>query len=462
MSGGVKGGGEVIFSALHLYHNTVKTVSQAKSSDDYIDILSIYSNMTINESILSPFQTGSITINDSNDMVPDYPIAGGNIVHLTYNVQDGPPETEIDSWFRVVNVKNVIINERKQAYTLQLISEDGWKNMHTVLTSAFSGQPSEMITKIFSQYLNAGDKRLATDASVGGLKLVCPHWKPSQAISWIANKALSATTDSPGFFFYETMRGFRFLSTDTLLNKDRNLIITDVMADVQQVRPEGSVKKGYLYKIPGVPITGSDGKPVSGMVGSESVQNVDDFRILERNSIGKDIVGGYLATKHITHDLFNKSITVNEFKYFDDFNKIQRLSDSVHYEYPAEPLNTDMSIMLTPKHQRIHSDRRGAEGYRTVYSDDYALKRKFIMKQINDEVIDNFEVPGATIMEAGRLLEFNYPAIRTVNEPEDAYQSKYSGHYLIRDVVHIFRPVANTTTSYKVDMNIVKDGWNDA
>ena len=37
---------------------------------------------------------------------------------------------------------------------------------------------------------------------------------------------------------------------------------------------------------------------------------------------------------------------------------------------------------------------------------------------------------------------------------------KYSGLYLIRDVIHMFKPVANTTTTYKVDMNIVKDGHN--
>ena len=36
------------------------------------------------------------------------------------------------------------------------------------------------------------------------------------------------------------------------------------------------------------------------------------------------------------------------------------------------------------------------------------------------------------------------------------YEKKYSGLYLIRDVIHMFKPVANTTTTYKVDMNIVK------
>jgi len=114
---------------------------------------------------------------------------------------------------------------------------------------------------------------------------------------------------------------------------------------------------------------------------------------------------------------------------------------------------------MSPKHEKLHTE--GGTGDRTLYADDYGPWRRHITKQISDEVIDNFEVPGAPIIEAGRLLEFNYPAVRKVDDPSRVYNEKYSGLYIIRDVVHTFRPVVNTTTSYKVDMNIVKDGWNE-
>lgn len=458
----VKGGGEVIISALNLYPTSVQTIAQARGSRDFADILSVYSQLVINESILTPFQTGEITLNDSNDMVPDYPIAGGNILHLKHNVQDGPPETEIDVWFRVVSIKNVVINERKQAYTLQLISEEGWQNMHTVLQSAFKGEPADIVAQIYTKYLKQSDKLLTADKTIGGLKFVCPMWKPSQAIAWVTNKTISPSEDMPGFFFYETMRGFRFLSTDTLLDKGKNLVITDVMADVMSERDNGGqITKGYLYKIPGIPVIGSDGKPRSGMVGSETSQNVDDFRILTRNPYGKDVIDGQLVSKHITHDIFFKQYQVEEYNYWDDFDKSKRIGSTPHYQKPTKPISSSVSVRVSPKHSRIHSNKAGDEGDRTLYADSYGLMRKHIMKQIMDEVIDNFSVPGTSIIEAGRLLEFNYPAVRKVETPNDVYQKKYSGLYLIRDVIHIFQPVANTTTAYKVDMNIVKDGWND-
>ena len=201
MSGGTKGGGEVIMEALNMFPNSVKTVGDAKKSKEFLDLLSVYSQLTISESILTPFQTGSITINDSNDMMPDYPIGGANIMHIKYNVQEGTIDTEVDLWFRVIGIENVVIQERKQAFTMRLISEEGYKNMNTSLSSAFTGEPHSIISQIFSQYLSTGVKQLTAERSLGGLKLVCPMWRPSQAIRWVLNKSISSEKDLLVSFF---------------------------------------------------------------------------------------------------------------------------------------------------------------------------------------------------------------------------------------------------------------------
>ena len=100
----------------------------------------------------------------------------------------------------------------------------------------------------------------------GVLKIVAPRWKPSQVIKWVQDKSLDGDKDNSGFFFYETNRGFNFLSLSTLMNKEKNLIITDVMGEITSDRKDGKTpKKGYLFKILSVPVYGSDGKPQSGM-----------------------------------------------------------------------------------------------------------------------------------------------------------------------------------------------------
>ena len=193
MAGGTKGGGEVQIEAMQLFPNTAKTIEDARGSDKFLDLLSIYVSFSMSESVLTPFITGTLMINDSNDMIPDYPILGANIVHFKYNVKDGESSTEREIWMRVIGIENVIIQERKQLFTLKLISEEGYRNMNTVLSSSFIGEPHTIIGNIFNSSLKSTHKKLATGPSIGGLKFVCPMWKPSQAIKWVTNRAVSMT-----------------------------------------------------------------------------------------------------------------------------------------------------------------------------------------------------------------------------------------------------------------------------
>ena len=278
------------------------------------------------------------------------------------------------------------------------------------------------------------------------------------------NKAIDIETNAPGFFFFQAMHGFRFLSTSTLFDRNRNVCITDKYAEAEAIRAGGKVKKGYLYKVPGIPTIGSDGKPTSGAVGDETLQNVDDFRVDYRQTYLKDVNDGFLSSKHITHDLFFKNYKVDTYDYFDSYEdkkkKIKRIGKIPHYGIYENKVSSDVKIMLSPKQSRIHAQKKNEEGFRNLFADDYVQGRKHVLKQITDDVVENFVIPGHPLITSGRLVEFNFPSMRKVLKPDDAYQKKYSGLYLIRDCVHIVRPVGNGTAQYKCDTNIVKDGWN--
>lgn len=457
MSTPTKGGGQVQISSLKLYHNSVKTVASAKKSDMFLDLLSIYAGFNMRESITQPFMTAEIMINDSNDIIADYPIVGGEIFHIVYSVPSGDDDTKVSLWFRTTGIRGIIYDERKQGFTLQLISESGFKNLNTNISTAFTGAPHDIVAQVYDSYLRNDDTKqgIAIDRSTGGIKVVCPRWKPSQIIRYVMNRAVDYENDSAGFFFFQTPHGFRFLSTSTLLDAKRNIVITDVMAQASSVRADGKLKKGYHYKIPSIPIIGDDGKPTSGMVGDETMQNVDDFRVDDRQLFAEDITKGYIASKHITHDIFHKSYNIETYNYFDDFSKQKRLAKFPQYVNYEKDVSSDVKVMLSPKHTKVQ------DGYKNLFPDDYLSSRHNITKQINDNLITNFQVPGNPIFCSGRLLEFNFPAIKKVSTPDDSYQKKYSGMYLIRDCIHIMKPVANATASYKCDANIVRDGFNE-
>ena len=87
------------------------------------------------------------------------------------------------------------------------------------------------------------NKKMNTEFAAGSLKIVAPRWKPSQVIKWVQDKSLDGDKDNSGFFFYETNRGFNFLSLSTLMNKEKlfkSLIFISNLA----IPPNLNVKKG--------------------------------------------------------------------------------------------------------------------------------------------------------------------------------------------------------------------------
>lgn len=470
MAAPVKGGGEVLFSSMKLYHNRVKNIKTAKSSDQFMDLLSVYTALNIYESIKSPFQTAELSITDSNDMIADYPILGGEIVNIVYNVSGGVEDTKISKWFRVANIQGPIIQERKQYFTLSLITEEGYNNIHTSISQAFTGAPHDIVRDIFKNYIFSSDTKegIFFDMSIGSLKFVSPRWRPAKAIQWVTGKAIDPDTDMPGFFFFQSMHGFKFLSTSTLFSNTKNVVITDLIEEIPADRKNGAIKNGYLYKVPGVPTYGADGKPLSGMVASESAQNVDDFRIDEKSNYLSDIQNGNLSSKHIIHDTFHKSYQVQTYNYFNSYDKsskkfaskMKRLSPNSKYVDWGSEINPDVKVYMSPKSSRIHAEKKDEVGYRDLFANDYLLGRTVVAKQLQDEVLSSFQVPGHPVITVGRLAYFNFPSVKKVDTPSKVYQPKYSGMYLVRDAIHIFKPVGNSTASYKCDTVIIKDGFN--
>lgn len=451
----IKGGGEVLISHMKMFHNSVKSVTLAKKSEQFVDLLEVYVNLSVYDSILTPFVTAELTVTDSNNMIADYPIIGGEIVQIVYNAPGGDDTTKVSLWMRVTGIKNVFIKERKQVFTIEMISVAGFKNLHTTVNKAFSGDGTSIIVDVFDNYLydKSTGKNLNYDTSVGSLKFVSPRWRPHQVINWAVNKCLGRNRTA-SYFFFETPQEFFCLSTETLFDRTRNICITDKFEQSQSQRPEGKLRKGYHYKVPGIPITGADGKPTSGMLANESYKNVDDFRIDARQTYAEDINNGYIHAKSITHDLYHKKYSVEEFNYYTDYGKMQRLGKHMKYVPTDLQQNSDVKVFLHSKESQLHGN------IRNTFPEDYGLNRRLVVKQMMDEVVSNFIVPGHPIISSGRLLDFNFPSIKSVTKPEDAYEKKYSGLYLVRDCIHIFIPVAPGKAQYKCDTNIVKDGFD--
>ena len=65
---------------------------------------------------------------------------------------------------------------------------------------------------------NSTRKNFLVEPTTGTVSYVIPNWTPFQALNFLAGRAVSVNSRSPGsnFVFYETLRGYRFVSIETL------------------------------------------------------------------------------------------------------------------------------------------------------------------------------------------------------------------------------------------------------
>ena len=460
---------QAIVKSFRIYHNTVTDFKSIKESDAYNDITDVYNSFSIHETILNPFITATVSVTDTNNLLTEMPIIGGEIVRIKFIPPGGDATDERDLIFRIAKISGVLIVEKRQHFTLHLLSYAGFKNISTRISRAFNGDATTIVDNIFYQYLftkmdRSAENGLNFDNSLSNLKFVCPNWSPAKAIQYAMRYAYvrDKGVDLPNFFFYETLNDFYFLNTSTLFDRQKNVCVTDKYDETLANRPQGKITKGYHYKQPGIPIVGADGLPRSNLVGDESYQNVDDFLVDDENTYAEDILSGNITNSNVTHDIFHKSYTVKEFNYHDDFDNFPRLGKNRKYvRYKDVGENKHIAGLFTPKHSRNHSDTAGFFGERATYSDTTALNRNQIVKQLFEEVVSNFEVPGHTLINAGKLVEFNFPSAREVNNLAKAYDKHRKGLYLIRDCIHKIQNQGGGKAVYKCNMNIVKDGYHD-
>ena len=154
--------------------------------------------------------------------------------------------------FRVWNVFNRITRDRKQTYTLGLISEYGLLNEGIRINKKIEGNTSLQVVKMLTEYLKVPIDLIDSEASSTTIKVLPTKKTPyslirsllpktisektgnaiqeRQAISSGSNESSSdvntveaeKATGTAGYFFFQTNRGFTFRSIDSLVSSDES------------------------------------------------------------------------------------------------------------------------------------------------------------------------------------------------------------------------------------------------
>ena len=184
-----------------------------------VDIKNLISDFEIYENITNPYLTANVVFVDQENIVQDMDIQGGEKLSLSfYHVEEMNKGTEIRKEFVIDSIKDITkAGERDEVVRIHLTEFIGLASSLQNVNRSYTGAPSEIISKIMSEFLEKDVIQIGND-SVKDMKVVIPNMHPIEACGWLKKRTL--TKDGFPFFLFST------IGVDNLILKDLGTMLS--------------------------------------------------------------------------------------------------------------------------------------------------------------------------------------------------------------------------------------------
>lgn len=449
-----------------------------RSAIGNFDLVPLFVELTIEESLFRSSLTGNIILADSFNLPTKLPIVGEetldiDIVLSGIDSREGEPGLHIKPPPMHVNSidSRYATKPKAQNFTLDLVSEQFMSSMHSKISRSYNNQKiSDMVYDIYYTYLNDRSdlsKVLHYEPTERIESLIIPNLAPLDAIAWLSSRAKpdSAANNATNYVFFETIDGSSFISINTL-------------ADVEPFWK-------FIFK-PRV----DDSAGVEHL--ASGVQKINKYYYLKQFDKIQNIEDGLYSSKLITHDIVRKKITQYDFNGYHDFlglnhvgtfpvisssdvevasSAINRTSYAPVEEANSYPITnerdlssmTDGSVCFYPKHNQMY-----AKNTNDLYDnkvENWKLQRNAQLASY-DNLTMMIEVSGNSTLRVGQTvtLELPSPEANDADGQSDNLKDIFlSGTYMITAIQHIFsaHQKKDNKIKYTMKIELVKDALED-
>ncbi len=424
------------------------------TKDTIIDLNEFFVELNIYEDMFSSHLYGNIVLSDSRNLIEHGPLIGEEYLNVKVRTPTFP--IAIQKTFRIFKIDNrkIVRDNNTQMFTLHFASIELFYDILLPLFVPFEGPIHEVAATIFSDYIAASreytigsgnnsiqEKEDATPLYIlnetdNKVKFVACGWTPFRCLNWLATKAIPKQGDgkAKNYLFFESNKAFYFGSIEYLLK------------DVVQ-------NQNYIgqYSVSAANIR--DGAPSPNIPREMFIAK--DVEMIDTTDHVKNYTNGYLASRLLTLDLYNKEYEAVDYDYVEEYKKQFHTSGSGTTSIPSftsdSLRNFANHISYYPVHSKLFND----------FPDNVSEKMKDIYSNRLSSLLDlsnikmNITVPGRTDIEVGRVLYFSYPALGAADESDISKRKEdamYSGYYLITAIRHKISKV-----DHSMIMEIVKD-----
>lgn len=218
-----------------------------ESGKPYANLMGMCSHFQYHEDVFHPaFGATAVIMDNQENLISSMPIQGFEKVVL--EVEDVNNE-DYSYEFRVWRVSNRTSTDRKQIYTLNLISVEGLINEGMRVNTIQTGTPTEIAAKLLTEKLGVSSGQIFGQESEGRIKILPVKKTPFAVIRSLQSKTVAKTAPSKktskpptgavpsatasdvgagaqkakgtaGFLFFQTRKGFVYKSIDELSSID--------------------------------------------------------------------------------------------------------------------------------------------------------------------------------------------------------------------------------------------------
>ena len=424
------------------------------------------------EDIMWPAYAATMVIEDNaENIISTMPIQG--FERVVVEVDDltetsGQNNGRYTYEFRVWNISNRIGSERKQTYTLGLISEEGLINEGITVNKVLSGNTSGLVQKILGEYLKVPKTKMNVEASTTSMKILPTKKSPFTLIksflpktisekiaikSKNKNETKSSNIDSDisdpekkkgsgtaGYLFFQTNRGHVFRSIDSLVSTNEDEF-------------NGSpVQSGLFYW-----------QPAKGS--QPSMFRIQEIVFGQEFDMIKKLREGHFSSICCYFNINNLTYEEQQYSLVDTWDEMAHLGSQTKLpqgqtnlsEYPTRVMSTIVDNEVWNNESKIASTETGGDG-----SHPYQDNQKYYLSQglaragilFNQQL--TISLTGHLELCAGDKIEIRIPeqAAEAI-KGDNAYDPEHSGTYLIKQLNHQFN-IGDTRTVYTV-LDLVRD-----
>ncbi len=404
-----------------------------ESAPRIIDIKGITLNFELAEDILTNNIVGSIIVYDRQDIRSLLPITGLERLSLKFKTPGtyGYDYTERSGVplqiYKVDKVKRDPDVDGAQLYQIYFCSPEMYRNSITKVSKAYAGPIEEGVKDILRNYLKS-EKPFFFEPTATNAKIVIPNLNPYQAIRLLAKSAIPRNyPHNAGYLFYETSEGYHFRSIASMM------AIGSIGAQITPKWKFASLISSITENAKQPEIKDIE-RRMSSVIKYEYDKPVDML---------DNIFNGMYASKLVSHDAFNKTITTSNYDMIEKGKKQPHTEmraeagllypEGVEYADTRKPLTEhfDSKLMVKSATTKIHNDYEdtgltGGLGAR--------VSTKQIMRNQNLSML----VYGNTLITAGDIVTFTSPAMVPTGAGERTINNEYtSGRYVVMALKHI-------------------------